>query len=80
MVERRRPPGRDGVLTECVPVAPRVTGGTVRGMAYPSDLTDDQWNVLEPVFNAPSRRVRKHGDDLRSVVDAMLYIAQAAAA
>ena len=49
-------------------------------MAYPSDLTDDQWNVLEPVFNAPSRRVRKHGDDLRSVVDAMLYIAQAAAA
>ena len=32
--------------------------------------------VLEPVFNAPGRRGRKHADDLRTVVDAMLYIAQ----
>ena len=45
-------------------------------MSYPSDLTDEQWDLLEPVFNAPGKRGRKHADDLRSVVDAMLYIAQ----
>ncbi len=45
-------------------------------MPYPSDLTDDQWDLLEPVFNAPGKRGRKHAEDLRTVVDAMLYIAQ----
>jgi putative transposase len=45
-------------------------------MSYPSDLTDDQWELLEPVFDAPGKRGRKHSDDLRTVVDAMLYIAQ----
>jgi putative transposase len=49
-------------------------------MSYPSDLTDDQtddqWELLEPVFNTPGRSGRKHADDLRTVVDAMLYIAQ----
>jgi putative transposase len=45
-------------------------------MPYPSDLTDEQWNLLEPVFNAPGKRGRRHADDLRSVVDAMLYIVQ----
>ena len=45
-------------------------------MPYPSDLTDEQWDLLEPVFNAPGKRGRRHADDLRSVVDAMLYIAQ----
>src|SRR6476469_1844215 len=45
-------------------------------MSYPTDLTDDQWDVLEPVFNAPGKRGRTHADDLRTVVDAMLYIAQ----
>jgi putative transposase len=49
---------------------------TVRGVSYPSDLTDDQWELLEPVFNAPGKRGRKHANDLRTVVDAMLYIAQ----
>jgi putative transposase len=53
-----------------------VTVGTVPGMSYPSDLADDQWDLLEPVFNAPGKRGRKHADDLRTVVDAMLYIAQ----
>jgi transposase len=46
------------------------------GMSYPSDLTDDQWALLEPVFRAPGRCGRKHAGDLRTVVDAMLYIAQ----
>ena len=25
--------------------------GTVGGMAYTSDVTDEQWELLEPVFN-----------------------------
>ena len=45
-------------------------------MPHPSDLTDEQWELLEPVFNAPGRRGRKHADDLRTVVNAMLYIVQ----
>ena len=44
-------------------------------MSYPSDLTDEQWEVLDPVFNAPGKRGRKHAEDLRSVVEAILYIA-----
>jgi putative transposase len=47
-----------------------------RAANYPSDLTEDQWELLEPVFNAPGKRGRKHANDLRTVVDAMLYIAQ----
>ncbi len=38
------------------------------GVPYPSDLTDEQWELLDPVFNAPGKRGRKHADDLRSVV------------
>ncbi|MGY2703350.1 transposase [Nocardioides sp. HB32] len=48
--------------------------GTVGGMAYTSDLSDDQWALLEPVFNTPSKRGPKHAPDLRRVVDAMLYV------
>jgi putative transposase len=43
-------------------------------MAYSSDLTDEQWALLEPVFNPPGKRGPKHAPDLRPVVDAMLYI------
>ena len=63
-------------LTGCVPIAVAKRIVTVRGMSYPSDLTDGQWDLLEPVFNAPGKRGRKHADDLRGVVDAILYIAQ----
>jgi transposase len=47
----------------------------VRGTAYPSDLTDEQSALLEPVFNTPGKRRRKHVDDLRTALDAMLNIA-----
>ena len=46
----------------------------MHGMSYASDLTDEQWALLEPVFNAPGKRGPKHAPDLRRVVDAMLYI------
>ena len=47
---------------------------TVQSMPYPSHLTYEQWELLEPVFNAPGKRGPRHAPDLRSVVDAMLYI------
>jgi len=43
-------------------------------VAYLSDLTDAQWKILELLLSVPSKRGPKHGDDLRHVVDAMLYI------
>ena len=49
-------------------------GVTVWGMSYSSDLAYEQWALLEPVFNGPGKREPKHAADLRSVVDAMLYI------
>lgn len=36
-------------------IAGAVLVGTVRGMAYPSDPTDAQWDLLEPVFNTPGK-------------------------
>jgi transposase len=48
--------------------------GTLLRMSYASDLTDEQWALLEPVFNAPGKRGPKHAPDLRQVVDGMLYI------
>ena len=45
-----------------------------QAVAYSSDLTDAQWNLLEPLLVTSSKRGPKHGDDLRHVVDAMLYI------
>jgi putative transposase len=45
-------------------------------MSYPSDLTDEQWALLGPVFNAPGKRGPKHAPELRRVVDAMLYVSR----
>jgi len=48
--------------------------GTVCAMSYSSDLTDEQWALLETVFNAPGKRGPRHAPDLRRVLDAMLYV------
>ena len=45
-------------------------------MAYPSDLTDEQWGLLEPLTCAGPASGPKHGSDLRLVVDAMLHVTQ----
>jgi hypothetical protein len=42
------------------------------GMSCLSDPTDEQWELLDPVFNAPGKRGGKQADDVRGVVDAML--------
>ena len=43
-------------------------------MPYPTDLTDNQWDLLEPLLCPASKRGPKYGGDLRQVLDAMLYI------
>jgi hypothetical protein len=43
-------------------------------VAYPTDLSDNQWAVLEPLLCLASKRGPKHGGDLRHVVEAMLYV------
>jgi putative transposase len=49
---------------------------TVPRKAYPSDLTDDQWNILSPLL--PPERTdglgRPREADLREVVNAILYL------
>jgi putative transposase len=42
--------------------------------AYPSDLTDAQWQLIQPLLPAakPGGRPRKH--DLRAIVDALFYL------
>ena len=44
--------------------------------AYPSDLTDDQWNILEPLLSPPRTDGlgRPREVDLREVINAILYI------
>jgi transposase len=61
-------------VSHLVVTAPIGLVGTLSGMSYSSDLTDEQWTLLEAVFNAPAKRGSRHAPDLRRVVDAMLYI------
>ncbi|MFC8501794.1 IS5 family transposase [Pedococcus sp. NPDC057267] len=43
-------------------------------MSYPSDVTNEPWALLEPVCNPPGKRGPKHGEGMRKVVNAMIYI------
>jgi putative transposase len=64
-------------LRACVPFCGECARSHARHrrvVANSSDLTDAQWSFLEPLLLISSKRGPKHGDDLRHVVDAMLYI------
>ena len=41
---------------------------------YPTDLTDAQWALVEPLLSVPGRRGRPYGPDIRQVFNAMLYV------
>lgn len=43
-------------------------------MKYPSDLTTEQWRIVRLALANNSKRGRKHGRDLRKVINAMLYV------
>lgn len=47
---------------------------------YPTDLTDEQWSLLEPHLPSAKPGGRPRSVDLRDVVDALLYMAQAGCA
>jgi transposase len=44
--------------------------------AYPSDLTDAQWRVLDPLIPAAKPGGRPRSADMREVVNAILYVAR----
>jgi transposase len=46
----------------------------MRSKIYPSDQTDRQWAVLEPLLPPPSRRGRHRSVELRAIVDGILYV------
>ena len=44
--------------------------------AYSTDLTDPQWQLIEPFMPQPKKRGKKRTVDLREVVNAILYISR----
>jgi transposase len=46
----------------------------MRTKVYPSDLTDRQWMVLEPLLPSPARRGRHRRVELRAILDGILYV------
>lgn len=50
---------------------------TMGRRAYPSDLTDEQWALLEPVIPQPSQDGRPVEIERREIVNAILYVLRA---
>lgn len=65
------PDDSGATLTACVLFLS--VGGTVAGVGFPSDVTDRQWSVLEPLLTAGKRGPRH--TDLRNVINGVLYVA-----
>ena len=42
--------------------------------AYPTDLTDSEWCLLEPIFTEPRRRGRPAVHSPRAILDAIFYV------
>ena len=45
--------------------------------SYPSDLTDRQWELIEPLIPPPLPGGRRRSVDMRRVVDGILYLVRA---
>ena len=45
-----------------------------RGLRYPSDLTDAEWALLEPMIPPGRRGGRKRSVDVREVLNAIFYV------
>ena len=41
---------------------------------YPSDLSDLEWEIIEPLLPAPTNRGKPRTTNMREVVNAILYI------
>ena len=44
--------------------------------SYPSDLTDDQWQLIEPLLPKPGFGGRPRTIDLRRVINGILYLSR----
>ena len=49
---------------------------TARRQPYPTDLTDEQWELLRPFLQRPEPTGRPTALELREVVNALLYMAR----
>lgn len=47
-----------------------------RAKRYPTDLTDDEWERIKPLLPKAPRRGRKPSVDLRTILDAIRYMAR----
>lgn len=45
------------------------------GLRYPSDLRDEEWVLIDPLFPPPKPGGRPRSTDLREVLNAILYVA-----
>jgi putative transposase len=52
----------------------RATAQAKQVKRYPSDLTDEQWQAIEPLLPQRSRTGRRRSVDLREVVNAIRYL------
>ena len=42
--------------------------------SYPSDITDSQWELIEPLLPKPKKRGRQRETNIREVVNAIMYL------
>jgi putative transposase len=49
----------------------------MRSQPYPSDLTDEQWPLLQPILPRAAENCRPRKTDLREVVNAIFYLNRA---
>ena len=54
----------------------RMAGFERRAKRYPTDLTDEEWQFIQPFLPPVSKRGRKPKTDLREVLDALRYLAR----
>ncbi|MDR7157135.1 transposase [Sphingobium xenophagum] len=54
----------------------RIAGFEERAKRYPTDLTDEEWQFIQPFLSAGSKRGRKPKTDLRDVLDALRHLAR----
>jgi transposase len=45
-----------------------------RGLRYPSDLTDGEWALVEPLIRPAKRGGRKRTVDVREILNAIFYV------
>jgi transposase len=45
-----------------------------RGLCYPSDLTDTEWGLIEPMIPPANRGGRRREVNVREVVNAIFFV------